>query len=364
MSFSCLFFRRTLLILGSLLLSLYCPSHAQADENDPYDVIYRMGPDSPLAGLTLDTRERRNYKIIPLDEAEKYVDIVKFPPDKFTYVANYWHLDRFYIAAIPSDLQIKETIMQVVYFAPQDIMRHMQGRFDHPNTPVMLFQQSVSRDVNFQPIKIESTTISLEAIGTYDRPAEFGVKPGLDGSLAASFRLLSTETKTRMLVYDLMQETRQYPIVFTGKRAEDFWKFAFTTFHRPEMLDVYHFINNNCTVVWFALLDDFTRTNPKSFYNRTLRKIPFEFRNLFLKTSKISLALPSFIEMHLKRRGVISYVNTYPSLDKEFHGPTPEAWNTCTMMLRSAASDAVKKAVAKIKAITGKSVPSVGEVNP
>ncbi|MBC7386295.1 MAG: hypothetical protein H7301_09075 [Cryobacterium sp.] len=326
---------------------------AWANGNDPYGEGLKMGKGSRLQGEPLDTSERRSYREIPKDEAANYVDIKKFPPKDYLYVANYWHLDRFYVAAIPVDLDVKQAILQVVYFVPQDVMHHMQGRFDHPKTPILLFQQTTDKDPHFKPISIDSSTISLEAVGTVRFPADFGVKNGLDGSLAASHRLMSSETKTRMLVYDLHQETRQYPLVFTGDRLNNFWKFALGAFYDPEMTKVYHFLKYNCTNSWFSVIDRFMAKNSDSFLNRSLRSIPFELRGSFLYASNISLAVPTWIKMHLNRRGVISYANPYPNLDVEVGGPTPEAWNTCPTLLLNGAKDFVKNTVSRIKKVTG-----------
>ncbi len=233
------------------IIPSYLPNSCIVDANDPYEPNVKMDH-GPLKGLCVIPVSRRSVKILEVQESRLY-----FPPAAGkVVVANFSHLNKFWIAQIPVQ-QVKNLILQIQYFPvlsfPKIDIAHTQFLFEFEEGAEILLLPQIKNPSAPSPIKLNRMIFSVENIGPYGEL--FDAFKGLKGHYNLAYRAVSLSDKYKWMVEEFGNVVEQKQVKLQAAQVRSVLLESLRRATEWSTRREYNTLRVNCVSEQFSILD-------------------------------------------------------------------------------------------------------------
>lgn len=229
----------------------YLPGTCIFNPKDPFEPNMKMNH-GPLKGLCVNPLTRRSVTILNSKEAQAY-----FPARAGNVVvANFSHLNRFWVAEIPVE-KVESMLLQIQYFPvwsfPKIEIAHTQFLFQFsPGAEITLLPQTEHPE-SAESIKLKRMIFSVENIGPYGEL--FDAMKGMKGHYNLAYRAVSLSDKYKWMVQDFNNLVEQKKILLKPAQVQKVLMESLSRATEWSTGREYHTITKNCVTEQFNILD-------------------------------------------------------------------------------------------------------------
>ncbi|MBC7386054.1 MAG: hypothetical protein H7301_07840 [Cryobacterium sp.] len=247
--------KRTLILLSMILWGTYpgtgvhiAKAETPEDPYAPHGILDR----GAKKGKRLNIAKRRSFRIVSAEDAELRIpreEIKKFPGALF--IANIRHDDEYWIGIFPGENPIEEVRYLMEPFAPKIIMAHgmIRARFKAGFEPVLYHQT----DRNRAAIVLHDLIITAGPLKTVRAPA-INVPAMLRDEYALVHQMATLDQEITNSLIRLHHKVLQYPLNFSDRGRNNFWRLILKNYHDPEITQTYNMVTRSCLTPIFETL--------------------------------------------------------------------------------------------------------------
>lgn len=217
-------------------------------ENSKNFYFSNVMPDGPFKGEPLDVSERR--PVIPIyEDKEQWI------------VANFYHLNKFYYAAIPTN-GVEMVYLQLVKFLP--IAAHSMLRFKLKSGQKITLLAELPTEDEFnsgkktvplkEPLMLDDVILSIESTWPVGRDG-YSLLRGVQNHFVNTYRFVSVDTIAHTFYEGGKVPTEQYEMSFSPAEASQLLRGGLTNSVGYGQTKMYNTINQNCTTLMFDTIE-------------------------------------------------------------------------------------------------------------
>ena len=239
------------------------PTNCRYDITDIYEPGARFQR-GPWTGECLNTEKRR--PVFVLNSATQN-------PDELL-LANVFHRDGFWIAAIPLDA-VEAVYFQLEYFPAVVPAGHTQIRVEF-NQDVELFGQSEWKRDQYETVR--NLVLSVEAVTRLGD--NYDLFRGMKNHFGVAFRVTSLQARYQSMITEQNHHVEQWRLQMTPQEQRDLVEFFAYESEALGLSENYHTLFRNCTTEGIRALDGVVQYTAGEQIKRFLLKVTEFYPNI------------------------------------------------------------------------------------